>query len=168
MIVIHWTGGSFNSAVNWLCNPAAQVSSHYVIDRTGFKIYKLVEHNRRAWHCNPSWHPNFLNQNISGLNSYSIGIECEGSPSVIKTNGWDESFVDNLIILCQKIKNEMPTIKGITDHSTISPQLGKSDVLGGVGIDKFPWNELVSGSGLIDEATPIIREQVRKHYGLKV
>lgn len=166
LIVIHWTAGWFKSSVDWLCNPKAQVSSHYVISKDGAQIYQLVDHNRRAWHCNPSWHPVFGTQDVKGLNSYSVGIECEGPPSLIKYCGWTEDFIDALAELCQHIKNDTPQIIGITDHSTISPQIGKSDVLGGNGIDAFPWVDLVSKSGLKDMATAEHRKAVREHYKL--
>jgi N-acetyl-anhydromuramyl-L-alanine amidase AmpD len=110
----------------------------------------------------------FNGQQVSGLNSYSIGIECEGPPSFLKwEKTWSASFLSSLVNLCRYIKERVPSIMLITDHSTISPQLGKTDMLGGKGIDSFPWVELVSGSGLKDGATAEMRSLVRAHYGVK-
>jgi N-acetylmuramoyl-L-alanine amidase len=36
--------------VRWLCNPASQVSSHYVVDEDGL-VVQLVDESRRAWHA---------------------------------------------------------------------------------------------------------------------
>jgi uridine phosphorylase len=40
-VMIHYTGGSKSSALNWLTNPKSKVSAHYVIDKQG-NIYQLV------------------------------------------------------------------------------------------------------------------------------
>ena len=164
VIVIHWTASYFQSAIGWLCNPQAQVSAHFVIDADGKRVFQLVDLNRRAWHCNPSWHP-LLDESVKGLNSYSIGIECEGPPSSIKRTGWSDDFIFSLSELCIYIASECGAICGITDHSTICPQQ-KNDVLNGKGIDAFPWQKFISMTGMINLATPEIREEVRKHYGM--
>lgn len=61
-IVVHHTSGEFAPSVAHLCNPASQVSAHYVINRTGTLIYRLVAEQNTAWHA------------ISA-NPFSIGIE---------------------------------------------------------------------------------------------
>lgn len=165
-IVLHWTAGYFMPSVNWLCNPKSEVSAHYVIDSDGFRVFSLVDTNRRAWHCNPSWHPIFEGQDIKGLNSYSVGIEIEGPPSMFGKKGWDHGMLSTLAELCREIVRENPTIKGITDHSTIAPK-AKSDVLGGSGVDLFPWNDWYPNTGLENYSTPEMRAKVRKHYGME-
>lgn len=55
-IVIHWWGDpsqnpTAEGVVNWLCNPASQVSAHFVITGTGRKVWQLVNDNDRAWHA---------------------------------------------------------------------------------------------------------------------
>lgn len=165
IIVIHWTASYFQPAVDWLCNPKAQVSAHFVIDADGKKIYQLVDMNRRAWHCNPSWHPMFGDQKLDGLNSYSVGIECEGPPSSIKRTEWSNAFIYSLANLCKYIASRNPTICGITDHSTIAPKQ-KTDVIMGMGVNLFPWHYFIERAGLPDLATDDIRRQVKKHYGM--
>lgn len=63
IIIHHWgaDGQSFAGVVNWLCNPRAEVSAHYVLQAN--QVCQLVDHKNRAWHC-------------VGKNSVSIGIEC--------------------------------------------------------------------------------------------
>ena len=69
-LVLHYTAGTSGSgAVEWLRNPKARASAHFVIDRDG-GVTQLVELDRVAWHAGKSaW------QGVQGLNHYSIGIE---------------------------------------------------------------------------------------------
>lgn len=61
-ITIHWWGDpatnpSAEGVVNWLCNPASQVSAHLVITGTGRRAWQLVDDVNTAWHAiagNPS------------------------------------------------------------------------------------------------------------------
>jgi N-acetyl-anhydromuramyl-L-alanine amidase AmpD len=65
-IVVHVTEGSFWGSVQWLQNPRAHVSSHFVVGRGG-KIVQLVHLSDIAWHAG-HW----------GTNVRSVGIEHEG------------------------------------------------------------------------------------------
>ena len=69
-LVQHYTGmDTTEHAIQRLCDPAAQVSSHYVVGEDG-TIYRLVAEENRAWHAGVSfWEGN------TDLNSSSIGIE---------------------------------------------------------------------------------------------
>ena len=70
MIVLHYTGMETTmAAVDRLCDPAAEVSAHYVVAPVG-QIYNLVDEDRRAWHAGQSrW------GDVGDVNSHSIGIE---------------------------------------------------------------------------------------------
>lgn len=70
MIVLHYTGmRTGEEALERLCDPAAKVSAHYVIDEDG-TIYSLVPEDRRAWHAGISvW------EGETDINDCSIGIE---------------------------------------------------------------------------------------------
>ena len=71
-VIIHYTGmRSLQSAVERLISKKYEVSSHYLISRTG-KIIQLVKDNNIAWHAGKSNWFNFKN-----LNKNSIGIELE-------------------------------------------------------------------------------------------
>ena len=165
MIVIHWMAGSYQSALNWFMHPEAQVSPHLAMKGDGSEISQIVDFDKRAWHAGrAAWHP--LANGVD-INSCSIGIELEGPPGVVKTQGWNQALIDLLWQTCKWIKTKVPTIIGITDHSTILPQPPwcKTDVLGGTGINTFPW-EGVESTGLEDLSIAYIRQQVRDHFKL--
>lgn len=55
-ITCHWWGDpkknpTAEGVVNWLCNPASQVSAHFVITGTGRRVWQLVADKDRAWHA---------------------------------------------------------------------------------------------------------------------
>lgn len=64
-VVLHNTDGSFQSALSWLCNPAAKASAHLIIGREG-QVACIVPFSNKAWHAGPA-------------NSNTIGIEIEAS-----------------------------------------------------------------------------------------
>ena len=52
-IVLHYTGMRDGpSAIDWLCNPASQVSCHYVVSESG-DIIQLVPEERTGLACRP-------------------------------------------------------------------------------------------------------------------
>ncbi len=65
-VVVHVTEGSFWGSVQWLRNPRAHASSHYVVSRGG-RIVQLVHLSDIAWHAG-HW----------GTNEQSVGVEHEG------------------------------------------------------------------------------------------
>lgn len=70
-ITIHWwddpsKGPTFEGIVGWLCNPASQVSAHYVVTGTDRRVACIVDPANIAWHAG----------NWVG-NQTSIGIECD-------------------------------------------------------------------------------------------
>lgn len=72
MVVLHFTAmRSTEDAVSRLCNPAAEVSSHYLITSRG-DVLRLVPEERRAWHAGKArW------GRVEDVNSRSIGIELD-------------------------------------------------------------------------------------------
>jgi N-acetylmuramoyl-L-alanine amidase len=68
--VLHYTGMRTGAeAIARLRDPAARVSSHYVVEEDG-AVFRLVPEARRAWHAGLShW------RGAEGLNGRSIGIE---------------------------------------------------------------------------------------------
>ena len=70
MLVIHYTGmRSAAEAIERLCDPAAKVSAHYLIDEDG-SVVTLVPEALRAWHAGVSWW-----QGRANLNDVTVGIE---------------------------------------------------------------------------------------------
>lgn len=65
IVIHHWgeEGQSFNGVVNWLCNPKAGTSAHYVV--MSGKVACIVDPENTAWHAGDYNH-----------NQKSIGIEC--------------------------------------------------------------------------------------------
>jgi len=69
-IVIHYTGmRSLQSAVERLISKKYEVSSHYLVSRTG-KIMQLVKDNNIAWHAGISNWFNFKNLNKNSIIIY--------------------------------------------------------------------------------------------------
>jgi N-acetylmuramoyl-L-alanine amidase len=70
MVVLHYTGmATAEDALDRLCDPAAEVSAHYLITETG-TTYGLVPEEARAWHAGAGrWGA------VTDVNSRSIGIE---------------------------------------------------------------------------------------------
>jgi N-acetylmuramoyl-L-alanine amidase len=70
LVILHYTGMADGpAALTRLCDPAAGVSAHYLIDEAG-EIFRLVDEAARAWHAGVAcW------QDASDINARSIGIE---------------------------------------------------------------------------------------------
>jgi N-acetylmuramoyl-L-alanine amidase len=70
LVVIHYTAmHSAEAALARLCDPAAEVSAHYLICEHG-RVWQLVEEEQRAWHAGAGrW------GEVTDVNSRSIGIE---------------------------------------------------------------------------------------------
>lgn len=70
MVVIHYTGMATGAEAR-LCDPAAEVSAHWLISADG-GIKPLVPEELRAWHAGGgSWGA------VTDVNSHSIGIELD-------------------------------------------------------------------------------------------
>lgn len=136
LIVIHWL--SDVALLNQY-----KVSAHYFIDQKG-KVFAMVDESRKAWHAGVSYHPLFG----KSLNDVSIGIELEGPPSLKGWDSWSEVQIKTCAKLCREIALRHNII-GVTDHHTIAPKR-KIDVLAGTGVDLFPWDYLLSNTGLSD------------------
>ncbi len=74
MVVLHHTAmTSAPAAIERLCDPAAEVSAHYVIALDG-AVTRLVDETARAWHAGAGrW------GNVTDVNSHSIGIELDNA-----------------------------------------------------------------------------------------
>jgi N-acetylmuramoyl-L-alanine amidase len=132
MIVLHYTGmidGA--SAIGRLCDPAAEVSAHYVVDEDG-SIYRLVAENRRAWHAGKSrW------RGIEDINSASIGIEIVNPGHELGYRPFAEEQIDALIPLVAAIKERHGVTRGnVVGHSDVAPTRKKDPG------ELFPWARL--------------------------
>lgn len=77
LVVIHYTAmQTAEAALERLCAPEFEVSSHYLIDDRG-RIFRLVDEAQRAWHAGAGqW------GDVTDINSRSIGIELANCGSV--------------------------------------------------------------------------------------
>lgn len=77
-IVDHITAGSFPGCLDWMRNPAAKASSHYLVTRGG-EVYQLVEDKNTAWHAGGINRPTWKLCDGSNPNETTIGIEHENT-----------------------------------------------------------------------------------------
>ncbi len=69
-LVLHYTGmTTAEAALDRLCDPVAEVSSHYLVEEDG-TVWRLVDEARRAWHAGVSFW-----RGETALNARSIGVE---------------------------------------------------------------------------------------------
>ena len=105
-IVLHSTGGSFTSAVNWFLDPDSEFAAHYVVGRghAGVpKIYQLIRESDIGHHAG-KWE----------VNTKSIGIECADDNLDHLTNPQRK----RLVALCKDIAARNP-IERIRLHREI-------------------------------------------------
>ena len=127
MIVLHSTEGDFAGAEAWLCNPASEVSAHYLVSRAG-EIAQLVPTARTAWQAGKS---SWLGRDVRGsVNAFSIGIEMEHFDGL---QDWPEEQLAIVAALC----------RALMAAYAIPPAMvvGHADVAPGRKVDPkdFPW-----------------------------
>jgi N-acetyl-anhydromuramyl-L-alanine amidase AmpD len=140
MIVLHATAGTARSALAWLTNPAARVSAHYLIDKSGH-TYQLVRDENTAWHAGrASWHGQ------TKINELSLGVELENAND--GRDPYPQEQIDALLQLTQeKVSQYNIAPDMITRHLDVAvPRGRKRDPAG------FPWPEFISR--LFPNATP--------------
>jgi len=140
LVVLHYTAmDSTDAALARLCDPAAEVSAHYLITGQG-DIIQMVPEKARAWHAGAGqWH------GCDDINSRSIGIELD--------NRGDHPFSEPQMTTLARL------LGGIMARWSLQPSavIGHSDMAPGRKADpgpRFDWARLVrlelagpSGSG---------------------
>lgn len=132
MIVLHYTGmKTAQEAIDRLCDPAAEVSAHYLVDEDG-AIIRLVDDDKRAWHAGKShW------RDIDDVNSASIGIEIVNPGHEHGYRRFPEPQVDAVVRLVAHLKDRYEITRGnIVGHSDVAP-VRKRDPG-----ELFPWHRL--------------------------
>jgi hypothetical protein len=130
--------------VEWLCNPASQVSAHFVVTQDG-KVYQLVDENCAAWangiitDGHDSWWSNDVNPNLETI---SIEHEKPDTTNTVPLTAAQTLASFQLISwLCSRWKipaRKADATGGITGHFSIDP-VDRSHCPG-----TYPWNDLFS------------------------
>ncbi len=131
MVVLHYTGmETAEEAVERLCDPAHEVSAHYLIAGTGH-IWQMVAEDQRAWHAGAgAW------GGTSDVNSRSIGIEL--------ANLGTHPFAEPQMAALEEL------LRGIMQRWQVPPErvIAHSDMAIGRKIDpgpRFDWRRLALG-----------------------
>ena len=165
-LVLHYTGMRDGpSAVDRLCDPASEVSCHYVVTEAG-GLLQLVAEDRRAWHAGRSFW-----QGETDLNSASIGIEIVNGGHDFGLPPFPQVQIAAVIALCRDvIARYAIRPERILAHSDIAPQRKRDPG------ERFPWQRLAeAGVGLWPaavlaqgavEITTVQAQLIRLGYGL--
>jgi N-acetylmuramoyl-L-alanine amidase len=153
IVVLHYTGmKSADAAVEWLCDPASEVSSHYLVFEDG-RILQMVPESRRAWHAGiSSW------EGKIDINSYSIGIEIANPGHDFDYPPFPKLQIKAVIALCSDIvARHKIRADRILAHSDIAPARKQDPG------EKFPWGQLhVAGLGHWIRPAPITQGEALK------
>lgn len=128
LVVLHYTAmPSCAEARTRLCDPAAEVSAHYLISEAG-EVEALVPEEARAWHAGAgAW------GGVADVNSRSIGIEL--------ANPGDAPFPEPQMAALETLLADVMARRGIPPHRVI----GHSDMAPGRKRDpgpRFDWRRL--------------------------
>jgi len=142
ILLLHYTGmRSGAEALARLCDPAAEVSAHYLIEEDG-RIYALVAEEMRAWHAGvSSW------QGATDINARAVGIELVNPGHEFGYRDFPEAQMAALIPLCRQIvaRHSIAAAR-VLGHSDVAP-LRKDDPG-----ERFDWRRLArAGIGLWPE-----------------
>ncbi len=132
MLVLHYTGmKTMQSALSRLCDPAAKVSAHYLIDEDG-TVRQLLGEEKRAWHAGLSfWRGN------TDINARSIGIELVNPGHEFGYRCFPEDQIAALEALALDILNRrLIAPYNVVGHSDVAPSR-KMDPG-----ELFPWPRL--------------------------
>lgn len=139
MLVLHYTGmPSGEMALERMCDPASQVSAHYMIEEDGC-IYQLVAEAKRAWHAGRGqW------RGCCDVNSRAIGIEIVNPGHEFGYRPFAVRQIDALKVLIKAIlaRHDIPP-HHIIAHSDMAPERKEDPG------ELFPWHQLAAeGIGL--------------------
>ena len=162
MLVIHYTGmTSGKAALNRLCDSAAGVSAHFLIDEDG-TLYCLVGEHARAWHAGKSfWRGN------SDINDRSIGVELVNPGHKFGYRAFPDPQMETLITLAQDLITRHPIPpRNVVGHSDVAPSRKQDPG------ELFDWRRLAAaGVGLWPEpATKVEGEaaEMLARYGYDI
>jgi len=132
LVVLHYTAmATAEAALERLCDPAAEVSAHYLIAEDG-RAWQLVDEAMRAWHAGiGSW------RGLGDVNSRSIGVELANPGPLAGFPPFAEPQMAALEALLDAILARWQIgPEGVIAHSDMAP--GRKSDPG----PKFDWERL--------------------------
>ncbi len=164
LLVLHYTGmDSAEAALDRLCDPAAEVSAHYLVEEDG-RLWRLVPDERRAWHAGRAFWAG-----ESDVNARSIGVEIVNPGHELGYRDFPPEQMETVIALCRALvaRHRIPAAR-VVAHSDVAP-LRKQDPG-----ERFPWPAL-AGAGvglwppplapLVPDAAQVKRDLAAFGYG---
>ena len=117
MLILHYTGmQSGAAAIARLRDPAARVSSHYVVEEDG-AVYRLVAEDRRAWHAGISFW-----RGRRALNDVSVGIEIVNPGHEWGYRRFPDVQMTAVEVLCREIVARHGIVpERVLGHSDVAP-----------------------------------------------
>ncbi len=155
ILVLHYTGmQSADAAIDRLCDPAARVSSHYVVAEDGV-VWRLVPEEERAWHAGVSFW-----RGHETLNGRSVGIEIVNPGHEWGYRRFPPAQMAAVRDLCLGILARHPIpARNVVAHSDIAPdrkedpgELFDWPGLAAAGIGVWPDFPAAVGDGAVDVA----------------
>ena len=178
LLLLHYTGmTSGTAALQRLCDPQAQVSSHYLVEEDG-RVFALVDEEKRAWHAGRSrW------TGEEGLNHGSIGIEIVNPGHEFGYRPFPEPQIAAVVALSRDIVARWRIAPArVLGHSDVAP-LRKEDPgelfpwarLAGAGVGLWPLAPAPAeadlaaslqafGYGYLDEDRPAVIRAFQRHF----
>ena len=147
MVVLHYTGmRTADEALERMCDPAAEVSAHYMVDEDG-AVTQLVDEDARAWHAGKSsW------RGITDVNSASVGIELVNPGHEFGYLPFPKPQLDALLPLLGDIRRRHNIPRGnVVGHSDVAPARKQDPG------ELFPWDVLARHNLCLPVPKPSMR-----------
>ena len=132
MVVLHYTEMKpVETAIEKMCDPAAEVSAHYCISEEG-EVIRLVPEEKRAWHAGSSYW-----RGHKDVNSASIGIELDHPGHAGGYRPFADAQFEALVPLLHRIVKQYDIPRAnVVGHSDVAParKIDPGEL--------FPWERL--------------------------
>jgi N-acetylmuramoyl-L-alanine amidase len=145
ILLLHYTGmQSAQAAIDRLCDPAAKVSAHYVVDEDG-TTYRLVDEEHRAWHAGVAYWAG-----TRDINAHAVGIEIVNPGHEFGYRAFPMVQMQAVLTLASEIvMRHQISPSRVLGHSDVAP-LRKEDPG-----ELFDWHYLAeNGVGLWPQPKP--------------
>jgi N-acetylmuramoyl-L-alanine amidase len=107
---------SAEEALDRLCDPAAEVSAHYMIDEDG-TVIRLVDEDKRAWHAGRSYW-----RGVTDINSASVGIELVNPGHEFGYRPFSDAQMESLVpLLADIVRRHGISPANVIGHSDVAP-----------------------------------------------